>query len=85
VEEESVFSVYVLKSINESKLYVGIAINVDERLNEHNRGKSKYTKAFLPWLIIYQEPIGNSELARKREKYLKSTAGKNFLRKMKII
>jgi len=52
VEEESVFSVYVLKSINESKIYVGMALNVDERLKEHNRGKSKYTKAFLPWIII---------------------------------
>jgi len=79
------YSVYVLKSVNEQKIYVGMAINIFERLKEHNRGKSKYTKAFMPWEIIYSEMIGNSEVTRRREKYLKSAAGKNFLRKLKII
>jgi len=80
-----VYSVYVLRSINQQKIYVGMATNIFDRLKEHNRGKSKYTKAFMPWEIIYSELIGNSELARKREKYLKSAAGKNFLRKLKLI
>ena len=39
----------------------------------------------MPYKLMYQEgPYGTAE-ARKREKYLKSTAGKNFLRKLGII
>jgi predicted GIY-YIG superfamily endonuclease len=35
--------VYVLKSISSGKHYVGIAQDVNKRLQEHNAGKSKFT------------------------------------------
>jgi putative endonuclease len=62
-----------------------MAQDVQERLKEHNAGKSTYTKSFIPWKLIYSEEVGEAPLARKREKYLKSTAGKNFLRKQGVI
>jgi len=62
-----------------------MAMDVEMRLIEHNRGKSRFTKGHLPWELIYKEVVGETEVARKREKYLKSSAGKNFLRKNKII
>ena len=55
--------------------------DLDNRLREHNAGKSKYTATFKPWKVIYTENAENFILARKREIYLKSTAGKNFIRK----
>jgi len=83
--EAKVFSVYVIKSLSSGTIYVGMATDIDLRLRQHNKGQSKFTQPFMPWRIIYHETIGVSAEARKREKYLKSTAGKNFLRKSNII
>ena len=64
------YNVYVLQSIDsEDKLYVGIAKSVKDRLKEHNRGKSKYTKAFKPWKVVFEEYVGEAKEARKFEKY----------------
>ena len=73
--------IYVIKSVLTDKLYVGMTKDLQNRLREHNAGKSKYTASFKPWVVIYTENAGNFETARKREIYLKSTAGKNFIRK----
>jgi putative endonuclease len=79
------YSVYVIQSEFNGSFYVGMAQDIQERLREHNAGKSSYTKSFVPWKLIYSEEIGEAPLARKREKYLKSTTGKNFLRKQGVI
>jgi predicted GIY-YIG superfamily endonuclease len=77
--------VYVIQSIPTGKLYVGQTAALEARLLEHNLGRSKYTSSFRPWRIIYSESFPDRIGARKREKYLKSTAGKNYLRKLKLI
>ena len=74
-------TVYVLQSIKDAATYVDIALDAEKRLKEHNSGKNRYTKGHLPWQIIYTEQQPDWASARKREKYLKSTAGKNWLRK----
>ncbi len=73
--------VYVLESIGTNKLYTGITNNLDRRIQEHNKGKSRFTKVYAPWRLIYSETHPNYEQARLREKYLKSAAGKKFLQK----
>ncbi len=73
------FTVYVLKSLNSGKHYVGFTENMQRRLREHNAGKSKFTSGHLPWKIIYTEEVTDRILAREREKYLKTAAGKKFL------
>jgi putative endonuclease len=77
--------VYVIQSIATGRLYVGQTEDLENRLYEHNLGKSKYASSFRPWRIIYTELFPDRAIARKREKYLKSTAGKNYLRKLKLI
>ncbi len=56
--------------------------DVAQRLKDHNAGKSKFTKGHLPWELLYQESVGDTDKARKREKYLKSAAGKRYLAKL---
>lgn len=75
------FIVYVLRSKIAKKSYVGITDNLRRRLEEHNLGKSFYTKRYKPWEMIYKEQFENREEARRREKYLKSAAGRRFLKK----
>jgi len=58
--------------------------NISKRLIEHNKGKSKYTSGHLPWKLVYSEEVGKAENARKRERYLKSAAGKKYLHKILV-
>ena len=74
------FSVYALKSINYNFIYVGMSGNIDERLSRHNKGYVKSTKRFAPFKLFYSENCENGQQAREREKFLKSTSGKRFLK-----
>ena len=74
-------TVYVLRSLSDNARYVGMAIDAENRLQEHNAGKNRYTKGHLPWEIIYQEHHPDWETARVREKYFKTAAGRNWLTK----
>ena len=74
--------VYVLRSEMNGDLYVGIAFDEENRLKEHNAGKSRYTKGLRPWKIIYVESFPDWKSARDREKYLKSGVGKEYIKKL---
>jgi predicted GIY-YIG superfamily endonuclease len=75
-------TIYVLQSLKANIRYVGITKDLNKRLKEHNAGKSTYTSSYRPWKIIYTESAIDFTDARKREKYLKSAAGKKFLQKI---
>lgn len=70
--------VYALKNNINAEIYVGITTDIKRRLKEHNSGKNRYTKAFVPWEVFYMEEQPDYIHAREREKYLKSAAGKRF-------
>ena len=72
---------YVIESLRDQTWYTGIAMDATRRLNDHNSGKYRFTKAHLPWKIIYSELQPDWAAARKREKYLKTAAGKIWLKK----
>jgi putative endonuclease len=69
---------YVIYSVDFDRYYVGISLDVEYRLTEHNKGKTKSTKVFRPWKIIHIEEYESRQLARKREVYLKSAAGRKW-------
>ena len=76
------FTVYAIKSLNKNYIYVGLTNDIERRLNEHNSGNNKTTKPYLPFVLIYSEEVNTRIEARKREKYLKSGIGKEFLKKL---
>jgi len=71
--------VYVIESLLDQTWYTGMAKDVATRLSEHNQGKNRFTKGHRPWKTIYTEAHPNWTIARMREKYLKSAAGKKWL------
>ncbi|MEW2921383.1 GIY-YIG nuclease family protein [Muricauda sp. ANG21] len=77
------FFVYVLYSPEFEQFYVGLTTDIDRRLTEHNNGKNQSTKAFIPWKMVHKENFETLLQARKREKYLKSAAGRRW-RKLHI-
>lgn len=76
------FYIYVLKSKKDNSQYIGLSENIEERLKEHNAGRVASTKSKRPWRLIYTEPFLKRLEARKREKYLKSAAGRRFRKKI---
>ncbi len=73
------FYVYVIYSDKLRKRYTGSARDINTRLQEHNSGKSKFTKAGIPWKLVYYESYQSNHEARRRELFLKSGVGRKFL------
>ena len=78
--EERVFYVYVLRSESDSGFYIGFSTNLRARLRQHQDGESFATSHRGPWKLIYYEAYTEREDAEGREKFLKSGAGRRFLR-----
>lgn len=65
------YYVYLIQSEKDKSLYIGFCSNIKERLIEHNKGKSTFTKNRRPYKLIYFEGYLNKTDARKREISLK--------------
>ena len=74
--------VYAIQSGQDGRIYVGFSKDVDVRLRQHNSGKTKSTKGFKPWKLIYSEKVEGRLETREREKYYKSGSGKEFLKSL---
>jgi putative endonuclease len=75
------FYIYILKSKIDQRLYTGYTSDLRRRLKEHISGTVQSTQNRRPLELIYYEAYKNKQSALKREKYLKTTKGKNELRK----
>ncbi|GEM_PF-377595 len=73
---------YILLSKVAKKTYVGHTDNLVRRLNEHNGGKSIFSKRYKPWIVLYNESHPSEMDAIKRERYFKSAAGRRWMRKI---
>jgi len=73
------YFVYVIKSKIDGRLYKGLSMDPESRLKEHNTGKTKSTRPYKPWELVYTEEFDSIEEARKRELYLKSGIGREYL------
>ena len=74
------FYTYVLKSEKDGKMYVGTTSNLQHRLNQHQNGLVFSTKHRRPLNLIYAEACLNKDDAFRRERYLKTSMGKRYLR-----
>lgn len=74
------YNVYVIQSQIDKRIYVGLSSNLENRVKDHNFGRVFSTKGYRPWVLVYYEKAGSRIEARKREKYLKSGCGKEFLK-----
>ena len=76
---------YVIKSLKNNRHYVGFTKkNPKIRLKEHNSATNIYTKHNRPFELIYFEQYETESFARKRERFLKSGHGREFLKRKLI-
>jgi len=75
-----VFYVYILRSIDFGKIYIGFTKDLEKRVEHHNLGLDNYTKKYLPWKLIFYEAYLSEEDARRREIFLKSGRGREIIK-----
>ena len=72
---------YVLHSPKFDKIYVGYTSDLIDRYYSHNLLATKgFTVSFRPWRVVYVEFFELKTDAMKREKALKSSRGRDFIR-----
>ena len=74
------YFVYVLQSLKGGMFYVGFTKNLKKRKSEHDDGKVKSTKNRRPLKLVYYEVCFNRDDALHREKYLKTSYGKRYIK-----
>jgi len=77
------FYVYVLHSAKDSGLYIGFSADLRRRVREHADGLAAATAHRRPFGLIYYEAYAEELDARGREVFLKSGAGRTYLKKQR--
>ena len=78
------FSVYIIKN-KDGKIYIGQTDNLERRIIEHNETGVGYTAKFRPWEIMLEEKFSTRSRAMRREHYLKTGAGRDWIKKSRIL
>jgi len=74
------YYVYVLRSEKDNNFYVGYSENLKKRVKMHRAGEVKSTRNRRPLNLVYYEASPNQEDALSREKYLKTSYGKRYIK-----
>jgi putative endonuclease len=74
------FYVYILQSLKDRQFYTGCSDDLKRRLSEHASGAVTSTKNRLPMKLVYYEACCDKQDALHREKYLKTTWGKRYIK-----
>ena len=74
------YTVYVIKSQKDKKLYYGFTNDINRRLREHNNGEVLSTKSRIPFSLVYSELADTVQSARKKERYFKSGFGRKHIK-----
>ena len=65
------WNVYIIKSKDKRWYYVGSTNRLLERIREHNNGKVKSTKYYLPFDVVFTKEFDLEKEARGYERMLK--------------
>jgi len=72
-------TVYILRSLINNRYYVGSTIDLESRLKQHNRGKTKSLKFSKPYEISFSQEYNSITDARKIEFKLKKLKSRAIL------
>jgi putative endonuclease len=76
----AMWTVYILKSLQTDRFYIGCTNDLERRLGEHNAGYNTATKRNRPWSVVYSEIFAEQSPAYVREKQIKKYKGGNAFR-----
>lgn len=70
---------YILQSKKLNKYYFGSTENLERRVERHNNGWGRYTKAGIPWELVYNEEHQTKTEALTREKEIKNKKSRKYI------
>ncbi|MFZ5940125.1 MAG: GIY-YIG nuclease family protein [Bacteroidota bacterium] len=73
------FYVYILQSGKDGRFYIGQTSNLEQRLDDHNKGHSRYTRNFTPWELKYFKRCQTRSEAIALERKLKGLKSRDDL------
>jgi putative endonuclease len=79
--EVAMYYTYVLHSSKDGRFYTGFTRDLKLRFEQHGKGEVESTRDRGPFKLIYYEACLDQKDAVKREKYLKTYHGKQYLRR----
>ena len=74
------FYLYILKNEETDRFYIGSTNNLDRRLKEHLKGKTRTMRILKTDKLVYSEEYLTEKEARLREKKLKSYKSKKYIK-----
>ncbi|MBU1871785.1 MAG: GIY-YIG nuclease family protein, partial [Candidatus Omnitrophica bacterium] len=65
------YRVYIIQSSKDQRYYIGYTSNLEQRLEDHNRGKTNSLRSRRPFKLVYSEKYRTKSEAIQREKQIK--------------
>lgn len=75
-----IYYIYILRSKKDNHFYTGYTSDLRKRVDEHNKGMVYSTKNRRPLVLVYFEGCLSQKDAIHREKYLKTSWGKRYIK-----
>ena len=73
--------VYVIIS-KEGYQYIGSTTDIEKRMYQHKNHLAGWTKRGTEWRLVYKEEFKTYSEARKREIWMKTGVGREYLKKL---
>jgi len=80
--DKYMFYAYIIQSLIDGSYYIGHCEVPKVRLERHNAGKTRSTKAKRPWKLIYKEAFETRAEAYRRELQIKKYKGGRAFKKL---
>jgi putative endonuclease len=74
------FYLYILQNEQTDRYYIGSTNDLERRLKEHQRGRTRTTRILRTNKLVYFEEYSTEKEARNREKKLKSYKSKKYIK-----
>ena len=75
------YVVYILYSQRCAKTYTGFTSSLIQRFHSHNNSEKGFTTRCRPWTVVHVEFYMTKREAMDRERFLKTGAGREWMRK----
>jgi putative endonuclease len=77
--------VYIIYSESLDKYYIGEAIDLEERIEQHNSGfyETGYTRKSKDWILYYRIVCNSRLQARKIETHIKKMKSKKYIQNLR--
>ena len=76
------YYVYILQSKKNGRYYIGSTNNIERRLSEHKRGKTKSLRHLQPLRLVFQKGYCDETSARTMEQRLKKMKSRVIIEKI---